>query len=165
MLRKFRIIGLVGKKLLGILLFVNTVTFNLALGQTGNVRASLADYFAGSQMVIYTQASYLSDTSASAITYVNFCENGTYTLNYEGSYTVKGSKTGSSGNNRAIGASTLNNSGQWEILEHNQTYVLRITDAYGTINTYPIDIQKLIQGKWKQGRTTYILARQKAICN
>ena len=91
----------------------------------------LTTYINNGQLVIYSESSYLSDNSASAITYVDFCPGGIYHYSYDGSYTVKGTQNTSNRNNRAYGAGVAENSGQWKVLEYQGAHYLEILDAYG----------------------------------
>ncbi len=125
----------------------------------------LTSYINGSQLVIYSESSYLSDNSASALTYIDFCPNGRYNYSYDGSYTVKGTQNTSNRNNRANGAGVAENQGDWKILEHQQAYYLEITDYLGAKSYYPIYIQNLMAGKWKLGNTTYVFSVGSGRCN
>ena len=124
----------------------------------------LTNYINNGQLVIYTESSYLIDTSASAITYVDFCPNGTYHYSYDGSYTVKGTQNTSNRNNRTYGAGVAENSGQWKVLEYQGGYYLEILDAYGKTDYYPINTQYLSNGKWTINRTTYVFAKGQGRC-
>ncbi|WP_430967004.1 hypothetical protein [Spongiimicrobium sp. 2-473A-2-J] len=125
----------------------------------------LKEYIAGSQLVIYSESSYVTDNSASAITYVNFCSDGRYHYDYEGSYTVKGTQNTTNRDNRAYGAGKAANSGDWDVLEYEKAYYLEITDPSNAKTYYPIDIQKMIAGKWKQGNVTYVFAPNHGVCD
>ena len=125
----------------------------------------LREYVNNGQLVIYTESSIMLDSSSSAITYVDFCADGTYYYDYEGSFNVKGTQNTSNRNNRASGAGVAQNSGQWQVLEYQNAFYLEATNAYGQKTYYPIDIQKLLAGKWKQGNTTYVFAPKKGRCS
>ncbi|MEM1134626.1 MAG: hypothetical protein AAGI07_02220 [Bacteroidota bacterium] len=134
------------------------------LAQSEDNIAKLKQHISNGQLVYYSESSYLSDSRASSITYVDFCPDGRYYYSYDGSYTVKGSQNTSNRNNRAYGAGVENNSGKWQVLEYQNGYYLEIVDAYGQKNYYPINIQYLIDGKWKQGNVTYVFAPGKGRC-
>ncbi|TAI47211.1 hypothetical protein [Flagellimonas allohymeniacidonis] len=126
--------------------------------------SKLKEYVDDGQLVIYSESSIVMDSSSSAITYVDFCADGTYYYSYDGSYTVKGTQNTSNRNNRAYGAGVAENSGQWQILEHQNAFFLEVVDAYGQKTYYPINIQNLIAGKWKQGNVTYVFAPKQGRC-
>lgn len=149
---------------------LRTLTVGLAFitfqthAQSGDNIAQITQYINNSQLVIYSESSIMSDNSASAITYVDFCEGGQYHYDYDGSYTVKGTQNTSNRNNRAYGAGVAQNSGNWEVVEHQSAYYLQVTDVYGQQNYYPIQLQYLAGGKWKVGNTTYVFAPGKGRC-
>ena len=124
----------------------------------------LTNYINGSQLVTYSESSYLSDNSASAITYIDFCPNGRYQYSYDGSYTVKGTQHTTNRNNRAYGAGVAENEGDWQVLDYQGGYYLEITDYTGTKNYYPIDVQKMLAGKWRIGNVTYVFAPGNGRC-
>ena len=125
----------------------------------------LTNYINGSQLVMYSESSYLSDHSASAITYIDFCPNGRYSYSYDGSYTVKGTQHTSNRNNRAYGAGVAENQGHWKVVEHQSSYYLEITDYLGAKSYYPIYMQDLLAGKWKVGNTTYAFSSGTGRCH
>nr|WP_298995096.1 hypothetical protein [uncultured Allomuricauda sp.] len=147
------------KMFLGILFFPSFL-----LAQSGDNLTRLKEYIDNGQLVIYTESSVVLDSSSSAITYVDFCEDGTYYYDYEGSFNVKGTQNTSNRNNRASGAGVAKNSGSWQVLEHQNAFYLEVTDAFGQKTYYPINIQNLAAGKWKQGNTTYVFAPKKGRC-
>lgn len=124
----------------------------------------LTDYITGGQLVIYYQSSYLSDNTASSITYVDFCSDGRYRYSYDSSYTVKGTQNTSNRNNRANGAGVAENEGEWSVLKFKGSLYLEIIDFQGKKAYYPIDINNLMSGSWKQGRTSYAFAVNKGNC-
>lgn len=142
---------------------ITIIIISFGLNAQSNIE-KLKDYISGGQLVIYSEASYLSDTMASAVTYVDFCPNGHYYYNYDGSYTVKGTENTTNRNNRANGAGVTNNSGQWQVLEQQNAYYLEIKDVYGQTNYYPINIQHLMKGKWESGNVTYVFAPTNGAC-
>ncbi len=125
----------------------------------------LTNYINGSQLVIYSESSILSDDSASAITYIDFCSDGTYRYSYDGSFNVKGSQNTSQRENRASGAGVEEHQGNWKVLEYQNAYYLEIIDYTEKKSYYPINVQNMLAGKWKIGNVTYIFAPQKGNCN
>ncbi len=125
----------------------------------------LTNHINGSQLVMYSESSYLSDNVASAITYIDFCPNGRYSYSYDGSYTVKGTQNTSNRNNRAYGAGVAEKQGNWKVVEDQGSYYLEITDYLGAKSFYPIYIQNLMAGKWKLGNTTYVFSAGSGQCN
>ena len=124
----------------------------------------LQTHIAGGQLVIYSRSSYLSDTNASAITYIDFCANGRYRYTYDGSYTVKGTPNTSNRNHRAHGAKVAKNEGNWSVLKHETVFYLEITDYKGEKTYYPINWELIINGRWKQGNVTYAFDPNKGNC-
>lgn len=140
------------------LLFLFTFfSFSMSFGQ-GKVQ-EVKDYIAGGQLVYYTRTSIFNDSTASSITYVNFCANGRYTINHDGSFYVSGD------GGWAGGGSNGTNYGRWDVTFYNAAYYLKIIDGYGNTNYYPIDFTKLYQGRWKNGNTQYAFVKDKVICN
>ena len=137
----------------------------MVMGQSQDNLTRLKEYVNNGQLVIYSESSILSDSNASAITYVDFCADGRYHYSYDGSYTVRGSQGTSNRNNRAYGAGVDESSGLWQVLEYQNAYYLEITDAYGQKTYYPINIQNLMAGKWKQGNVTYVFAPKNGRCS
>jgi hypothetical protein len=114
---------------------------------------------AGSQLVYYNRTSYVNDNVASSITYVNFCANGRFTLNYDGSFSVEGYY----GDN-AQGASYGQNSGRWELVTYQGVPVVYMMYDNGQNSLNPVDKQKLIQGRWREGNRQFAIQRNKAVC-
>lgn len=137
--------------------------FGFALNAQSNIE-KMKDYIAGSQLVVYSESSYLSDNSASAITYIDFCASGAFYYNYNGSYTVKGTQNTSNRDSRVYGAGNASNSGNWNVIKYQDMFYLEITDLLGKITYYPIDLQKMIAGKWKQSNLTYVFAPNNGVC-
>ena len=133
-------------------------------GHSQDNLSKLREYVNNGQLVIYTSSSIVLDSSSSAITYVDFCSDGTYYYNYDGSFNVKGSQNTSNRNNRASGAGVAQNSGKWQVLEYENAFYLEVTDANDQKTYYPVNIQNLLAGKWKQGNTTYVFAPKKGRC-
>ncbi|MEM9078180.1 MAG: hypothetical protein AAGC43_14145 [Bacteroidota bacterium] len=146
------------------LVYISVFMLGLMWASAQEITDKLTTYINNGQLVIYSESSYLSDNSASAITYVDFCPGGLYHYSYDGSYTVKGTQNTSNRDNRAYGAGVAENSGQWKVLEYQGTHYLEILDAYGKTNYYPINIQNLANGKWKINNVTYVFARGKGRC-
>lgn len=148
-----------------VLFFVGVVSSFQLTAQNEENLTRLREYVNNGQLVVYSESSIMSDSNASAITYVDFCADGRYYYSYDGSYTVKGTQNTSNRNNRAYGAGAAENSGLWQVLEYQNAFYLEVTDAYGQKTYYPIDIQKLLAGKWKQGNTTYVFAPKQGRCS
>ncbi|MEZ4810244.1 MAG: hypothetical protein R2819_07775 [Allomuricauda sp.] len=146
--------------------FYGAVLISLQVtSQTQDSLTQLREYVNNGQLVIYSESSMMSDSNASAITYVDFCSDGRYYYSYDGSYTVKGTQGTSNQGNRAYGAGAAENSGLWQVLEYQNAYYLEVTDAYGQKTYYPINIQNLLAGKWKQGNVTYVFAPKQGRCS
>ncbi|MEM8508639.1 MAG: hypothetical protein AAF717_12455 [Bacteroidota bacterium] len=149
--------------------FYNTLFIMVAVvfGSTASAQdeiQQLTSYINGSQLVTYSESSYLSDNSASAITYIDFCPNGRYNYSYDGSYNVKGTQHTSNRNNRASGAGVAENQGDWKVVAYQGAYYLEIMDYTGQKSYYPINVQNMIAGKWKVGNVTYVFAPGKGRC-
>ena len=133
-------------------------------GNTSNVPYSgdekeLFNYIAGGQLVYYQRTSILNDSNASSITYVNFCADGRFNLNYDGGFSVEGDYGGN-----AHGASRGSNYGTWH-LENRQGTVMGILNfANGTQSVQAINRNYLMQGRWRIGNTQYAFVRNKAVC-
>ena len=147
-----------------VVLLVFVFVIHTTKGQTSENVQKLTDYITNGQLVIYSESSYLSDTMASAITYVDFCPNNRYHYSYDGSYTVKGTENTSNRDNRGYGAGVASNSGMWQVLEYLGGYYLEILDYNNQPTYYPIQVQNLISGKWKVNKTTYVFAQGKGRC-
>ncbi|MEO0469006.1 MAG: hypothetical protein AAF206_05255 [Bacteroidota bacterium] len=126
--------------------------------QNSTQSGGLRDQIAGCQLVYYREASIFSGTRSSSITYVNFCPNGSFNVNYEGSYSVEGS-----GGN-AHGAGNGQYSGRWDVISQNGGPALRMRYNNGSVEVYPINLQRLRQGRWKVGQTQYAIQRGGARC-
>ncbi len=114
---------------------------------------------AGAQLVIYNQTSILNSQSASSITYVNFCANGTFTMNYDGSFSVEG-YTGAN----AQGASHGRNSGSWQLVTVQGKPAIYVAFNNGNSNFYYVNRQNLRQGRWRIGNKRYAMQRNKVRC-
>lgn len=114
---------------------------------------------AGSQLVYYQRTSYVNDNTASSITYVNFCRDGRFSLNYDGGFSVEGS-----GGN-AHGASYGSNIGTWSVSNQGGSPQVVLTFANGQSSANPVNLNNLRQGRWRIGNTQYALVRNKVRCN
>lgn len=121
--------------------------------------AGLRSLVAGSRLVYYTRTSYLNDSMASSLTYVNFCPDGTFTIQTEGSFSVEGDYGGN-----AHGASSGGQAGTWELAEVQGAPVVRMAFADGSVTVNPIDRARLQQGRWRDGNTQYAVERGRAVC-
>ena len=121
----------------------------------------ISEYLGGSQLVFFTQTSVFLDpgTRASSITYVNFCPDGRFTINHDGSYSLV-NKDGTYAKGGKWGAYF----GNWEVIEFNGLPYLKMVYDNGTSNYYPIDVDKMIAGSWKVGSTQYAIERNAVIC-
>lgn len=119
----------------------------------------LFNYIAGGQLVYYQRTSYLNDSNASSITYVNFCADGRFGINWDGGFSVEGDYGGN-----AHGVTRGSNYGTWH-LERRQGNVVGVLNfADGTQNVYTINRNYLMQGRWRIGNTQYAFVRNKAVC-
>ena len=116
------------------------------------------DQIAGSQLVFYTRTAYLNDSKASSITYVNFCGDGRFNLNYDGSFSVEGDY----GN--AQGASNGSNYGTWQVDLFQGNPIVTLFFADGTKSVNPVNKANLQAGRWRVGNTQYAIQRNKAVC-
>lgn len=114
---------------------------------------------AGSQVVYYTRTSYVSDNVSSSITYVNFCENGSFWMNYDGSFSVEGSYGGN-----AQGASRGQQSGTWQLVTYEGQAAVYLAFNNGETSLNPVNKALLQQGRWKVGNTQYAIQRNKVRC-
>lgn len=115
---------------------------------------------AGSQLVFYQRTSYVNDNTASSITYVNFCANGSFTINYDGSFSLEGNYGGN-----AHGASQGSNSGLWRLVSYQGQPAVYLQYYNGESNVNPFNINDIKQGRWRRGNTQYALQRNKVDCN
>ncbi|MEM7484195.1 MAG: hypothetical protein AAF348_03210 [Bacteroidota bacterium] len=136
----------------------------MGTAQESDKIAQLKEYIKNGQLVVYSESSILLDSNSSSITYVDFCPDGNYYLNYEGSYTVRGTQNTSNRDNRGYGAGTSASSGTWDIIMNMNAFYLAAKDQSGGVNYYPININNLLSGKWKVGNTTYVFAQNHAKC-
>ncbi len=119
----------------------------------------LQNLIAGSQLVFYTRTSILNDNTASSITYVNFCANGTFNINYDGSFSVEGDYGGN-----AQGATFGKNSGTWQLVSAQGQPAVFLSYYNGNTSINPVVKQNLINGRWKIGNTQYALQKNKVRC-
>lgn len=122
--------------------------------------AELRKLVAGSQVVIYQRTSYVSDQVASSITYINFCADGTFTVNYDGSFSVEGYYGGN-----AQGASHGRNSGTWELVTVQGKPSVFMAYNNGNTSVNAMNKQRIYQGRWRIGNTQYAIQRNKVRCN
>lgn len=120
----------------------------------------LFQLIAGSQLAIYNRTSILNDSNASSLTYINFCSNGRFSINYDGSFSVEGNYSGN-----AQGASRGKQSGNWKLLQSADGPQVQLQYNNGQIENYPVYKNYLLQGSWRVGNTQYAIQRNKAICN
>ena len=114
---------------------------------------------AGSQLVYYQRTSYVNDNTASSITYINFCRNGQFSLNYDGGFSVEGRYGGN-----AQGSSQGSNYGTWEVSNQQGQPSVTLRFANGQVNTNPVNMANLRSGRWRIGNTQYALVRNKVNC-
>jgi len=119
---------------------------------------TLFNYIAGGQLVYYQRTSILNDSNASSITYINFCADGRFNLNYDGGFSVEGDY----GN--AQGASRGSNYGTWKLEKRQGVIVGILNFANGTQSVEAINKNYLLQGRWRIGNTQYAFVRNKAVC-
>lgn len=119
----------------------------------------LFQLIAGSQLAVYNSTSIFNDASASSLTYVNFCSNGRFSINYDGSFSVSGNYGGN-----AQGASNGKRSGNWSLLSSVNGPQLQLQYGNGQIEHYPVYKNYLLQGSWRVGNTKYAIQRNKAVC-
>ena len=115
---------------------------------------------AGSQLVFYQRTSYVNDSMASSITYVNFCANGTFTINYDGSFSVEGNYGGN-----AHGASKGSKAGYWKLVSYQGQPAVYLQYFNGETTVNAFNINDIRQGRWRRGNTQYALQRNKVNCN
>ncbi|UOY06594.1 hypothetical protein L0P88_22060 [Muricauda sp. SCSIO 64092] len=128
------------------------------MNYTGEAK-ELFNYIAGSQLVFYQRTSIFNDSTASSITYVNFCADGRFSLNYDGGFSVEGRYGGN-----AHGVTRGKNYGTWHLERRQGAMVGVLNFADGTQSVYTINKNYLAQGRWRIGNTQYALARNKAVC-
>lgn len=125
----------------------------------GGSYPKLTHYIAGSQLVYYQRSSYMLDDTASSLTYVNFCPDGSFNVSTEASYSVEGRYGGN-----AHGASNGSYIGTWKVEQIQGVPSLKVNFANGEYNTYPINMGYLNAGRWRIGNTQYAIQRHKAVC-
>nr|WP_293295318.1 hypothetical protein [Allomuricauda sp.] len=119
----------------------------------------LWNIIAGSQLVYYQRTSYVNDSMASSITYVNFCGNGTFSINTDGSFSVEGNY----GN--AQGISSGSNGGRWQLVDYQGQPAVQLQYYDGQTSINPFNENNVRQGIWRIGNTQYALQRNKVRCN
>ncbi|MBO0340827.1 MAG: hypothetical protein VX798_12515 [Bacteroidota bacterium] len=120
----------------------------------------LFNVISGSQLVFYQRTSSVNDSMASSITYVNFCANGTFSMNTDGSFSVEGSFGGN-----AQGTSYGNNSGTWQLVSYQGQPAVYLQYHNGNTSLNPFNENEVRQGRWRRGNTQYALQRNKVRCN
>jgi len=146
----------------------NTITQPASLPPAQNTNSQypelnnqgLLNIISGSQLVFYQRTSYVNDSMASSITYVNFCANGTFSMNTDGSFSVEGNY----GRN-AQGASYSNNSGTWQLVSYQGQPAVYLQYYNGDTSLNPFNENEVRQGRWRRGNTQYALQRNKVRCN
>ncbi|MCU4165063.1 hypothetical protein [Carboxylicivirga caseinilyticus] len=138
-----------------------TATNNNTQYQTqNNQNQELLNLISGSQLVYYQRTSYVSDNLASSITYVNFCPNGRFSINYDGSFSVSGNYGGYAG-----GASSSHETGTWKLITYEGQPAVFLQYDNGETSTNVYNINYLKAGRWRIGNTQYALVRNKVRCN
>nr|WP_321410727.1 hypothetical protein [uncultured Carboxylicivirga sp.] len=125
-----------------------------------NQNQEVLNLISGSQLVYYQRSSYVSDNLASSITYVNFCPNGRFSINYDGSFSVSGNYGGYAG-----GASSSRETGTWKLITYEGQPAVFLQYDNGETSTNVYNINYLKSGRWKIGNTQYALVRNKVRCN
>lgn len=120
----------------------------------------LLNIISGSQLVFYQRTSYVNDSMASSITYMNFCANGTFSMNTDGSFSVEGNYGGN-----AQGVSYSNNSGTWHLVSYQGQPAVYLKYYNGDTSLNPFNENEIRQGRWRRGNTQYALQRNKVRCN
>ena len=120
----------------------------------------LLNIISGSQLVFYQRTSYVNDSMASSITYVNFCANGTFSMNTDGSFSVEGDYGGN-----AQGVSYGNSSGTWQLVSYQGAPAVYLQYYNGDTSLNPFNENEVRQGRWRRGNTQYALQRNKVRCN
>lgn len=120
----------------------------------------LLNIISGSQLVFYQRTSYVNDSMASSITYVNFCANGTFSMNTDGSFSVEGDYGGN-----AQVASYGNSSGTWQLVSYQGSPAVYLQYYNGDTSINPFNENEVRQGRWRRGNTQYALQRNKVRCN
>lgn len=100
----------------------------------------LWNIIAGSQLVYYQRTSYVNDSMASSITYVNFCGN-------------------------AQGISSGSNGGRWQLVDYQGQPAVQLQYYDGQTSINPFNENNVRQGIWRIGNTQYALQRNKVRCN
>ncbi|MBR9853985.1 MAG: hypothetical protein GYB37_05315 [Algicola sp.] len=135
-----------------------TQNFNGGFSELNN--QSLSNIISGSQLAYSQRTSYVNDSMASSTTYVNFCNNGTFSINMDGSFNVE-----SEYGDDAQEASNNTNSGTWQLVNYKGRPAVYLQYYNGQTSLTPfkeIDVRK---GRWRLGNTQYALQRNKVRCN
>lgn len=130
-----------------------------APGSVTHSDPQLFQAIAGSRLVYYTRTSILNDSTASSITYVSFCPDNRFFIQYDSSFSVEGDTGGN-----AQGAGYGNKSGIWQIIHQQGAPAVKLAFANGEVSVNPINLQHLQAGRWRVGNTQYAIERGKAVC-
>lgn len=141
----------------------NTTSTNTSNPNYSATEQEIFNYIAGGQLVYYNRTSYLNDSRASSLTYVNFCADGRFSLNWDGGFSVEGDYGGDYAGN-AHGVTRGNTFGTWHLENRQGTLMGVLNFADGTQNVYRINQQYLAKGRWRIGNTQYAFVRNKAVC-
>ncbi|WP_108244142.1 hypothetical protein [Muricauda brasiliensis] len=120
----------------------------------------LLNIISGSQLVFYQRTSNVNDSMASSITYVNLCNNGTFSMNMDGSFIMEGDYGGNS-----QGVSGGNSSGTWQLVSYQGQPAIYLQYYNGDTSLNPFNENEVRQGRWQRGNTQYALQRNKVRCN
>ena len=124
------------------------------------VARQVYELVARSQLVFYQRTSYVNDNTASSLTYVNFCDDGRFSLNYDGGFSVEGDYGGN-----AHGVSRGSNFGTWKVeTAPNQNPSVVLYYANGQSGRYYVNLANLQAGRWRIGNTQYALVKNKIYC-
>ncbi|MEO0333742.1 MAG: hypothetical protein AAF223_19055 [Bacteroidota bacterium] len=122
------------------------------------------DRIAGSAFHIFTSSSPWSENSHSSYHKVDFCPNGHFMRFFETSLIVEGGPTNYNGE-RVTGVYAASNgltSGVWGITEVNgqSMLILQFDEGY----TWEYELEKILEGGWKVGRTRFAMDWDKGVC-
>ena len=120
----------------------------------------LFNVIAGSQLVYYTRSSLvLSNPTSSSITYMNFCRNGKFVINYDGSFMVEGDYGDS-----VQGGSHGKRSGTWQLVNDKGQPAVFLAYGNGSTDVRRFNRANVLRGRWRIGNTQYALVRNKVNC-
>ena len=124
-----------------------------------NSVTGFAANIAGGRLVLYRSASIFSPSTASSMTFIHFCSNGTFYSTTDASFSVEGDYGAN-----AHGISRGNNAGKWKVGQQNGQEVLVMQYSDGSQEVSELTPQRLRQGRWKQGSTQYAFEAGKSAC-